>query len=95
MTKHKTNNQSIDNGRNENVTENCAFLHHSDYVVTLLRGGLESSNLEDLVIAFLFARQGCYEGPHVFASYPDWFQVLHLMSFSVKICPSNLVILKI
>ncbi|XP_056011772.1 Fanconi anemia group A protein-like isoform X2 [Ostrea edulis] len=45
-----------------------------DYVISLLRDGLECSNLENLVIAFLFARQGCYEGPHVFASYPDWFQ---------------------
>lgn len=45
-----------------------------DYIVSLLYEGLVSSNLENLVIAFLFARQGCYEGPHVFSSYPDWFQ---------------------
>lgn len=49
-----------------------------DYIVTLLYEGLASSNLENLVIAFLFARQSCYEGPHVFSSYPDWFQVLML-----------------
>lgn len=45
-----------------------------DYIVSLLNEGLVSCNLENLVIAFLFARQGCYEGPHVFSSYPDWFQ---------------------
>ncbi|XP_062568072.1 Fanconi anemia group A protein-like [Saccostrea cucullata] len=45
-----------------------------DYVGVLLRDGLESSNLENLVIAFLFTRQCCYEGPLVFDSYPDWFQ---------------------
>ncbi|XP_061197136.1 Fanconi anemia group A protein homolog [Saccostrea echinata] len=45
-----------------------------DYVDALLRDGLESSNLENLVVAFLFARQCCYEGPLVFDSYPDWFQ---------------------
>ena len=47
----------------------------SEYIITLLRDGLESSNVENLVIAFLFARQCCLEGPHVFATYPDWYQV--------------------
>ncbi|XP_078335092.1 Fanconi anemia group A protein homolog isoform X2 [Crassostrea virginica] len=45
-----------------------------EYIISLLRDGLESSNVENLVIAFLFARQCCLEGPHVFATYPDWYQ---------------------
>ncbi|KAK3085557.1 hypothetical protein FSP39_005272, partial [Pinctada imbricata] len=41
-----------------------------------LRSGLENSNIEELVIGFLFARQACSEGSHVFMTYADWFQRL-------------------
>ena len=65
----------------------------SEYIISLLRDGLESSNVENLVIAFLFARQCCLEGPHVFATYPDWYQVdnnsyvyaIHVIKLLIKL----------
>ncbi|KAL5022732.1 hypothetical protein ScPMuIL_001887 [Solemya velum] len=46
-----------------------------DYISRLLREGLEGTDMEKTIVGFLFARQACYEGPHAFPSYQEWFQV--------------------
>ncbi|CAF98927.1 unnamed protein product, partial [Tetraodon nigroviridis] len=43
-----------------------------------LTSAFESYDLENMITAFLLARQGALEGPGVFPSYTDWFK----MSFS-------------
>uniref|UniRef100_A0A8C7AXA8 FA complementation group A n=1 Tax=Neovison vison TaxID=452646 RepID=A0A8C7AXA8_NEOVI len=46
-----------------------------DWVARLLARAFESCDLDSMVTAFLVARQAALEGPSVFPSYPDWFQV--------------------
>ncbi|XP_060078928.1 Fanconi anemia group A protein-like, partial [Ylistrum balloti] len=45
-----------------------------EFVYTLLRTGLERSDMDQVTAAFLLARQICMEGAHVAMSYQDWFQ---------------------
>lgn len=55
------------------MIEKCTYL--TDYISRLLREGLEGTDMEKTIVGFLFARQACYEGPHAFPSYQEWFQV--------------------
>ncbi|KAF3689254.1 Fanconi anemia group A protein [Channa argus] len=41
----------------------------------LLSSAFESYDLENMITAFLLARQGALEGPGVFPHYSDWFKV--------------------
>lgn len=50
----------------------CSLL---DWVARLLARAFESCNLDSMVTAFLVVRQAALEGPSVFPSYSDWFQV--------------------
>lgn len=45
-----------------------------NYINDTLKYGIDSAEIDSTIIAFLFARQGCYEGPYVFGTYPDWFE---------------------
>jgi len=36
---------------------------------------MNSLNLDKIITALLLGRHGCLEGPRVFMSYQDWFQV--------------------
>ncbi|XP_070205068.1 Fanconi anemia group A protein-like [Littorina saxatilis] len=47
-----------------------------DHVTRLMTDSLENADMENTIIAFLFARQSCVEGAHVFPTYPQWFQAL-------------------
>lgn len=49
-----------------------------DWVARLLARAFESCDLDSMVTAFLVVRQAALEGPSVFPSYADWFQVSHL-----------------
>lgn len=46
-----------------------------DWVARLLARAFESCDLDSMVTAFLVVRQAALEGPSVFPSYADWFQV--------------------
>ncbi|XP_052817186.1 Fanconi anemia group A protein homolog [Mya arenaria] len=48
--------------------------HFLDFTDGLLQEGLESCDMESTVTGLLLARQACLQGPHVYMSYPDWFQ---------------------
>ncbi|KAM9854727.1 Fanconi anemia group A protein [Aulostomus maculatus] len=41
----------------------------------LLSSAFEGYDLENMITAFLLARQGALEGPAIFPSYSDWFKV--------------------
>lgn len=41
----------------------------------LLRSAFEGYDLENMITAFLLARQGALEGPAIFPSYSDWFKM--------------------
>ncbi|XP_061532496.1 Fanconi anemia group A protein isoform X3 [Phycodurus eques] len=40
----------------------------------LLTSGFDSYDLENMITAFLLARQGALQGPGIFPSYSDWFK---------------------
>ena len=44
-------------------------------VSSILKTSLEECEQEGLITSFLIARQASLEGPHIFPSYQDWFQV--------------------
>ena len=46
-----------------------------DWVARLLARAFENCDLDSMVTAFLVVRQAALEGPSVFPSYADWFQV--------------------
>ncbi|XP_036391409.1 Fanconi anemia group A protein-like [Megalops cyprinoides] len=48
--------------------------HLTDLLSRLLRSSFEEYDLENLITAFLLARQGALEGPAVFPSYAEWFK---------------------
>ena len=52
-----------------------SFYVFLDYINQTLKYGIDCAEIDSTVIAFLFARQGCFEGPYVFGTYPDWFEV--------------------
>jgi len=37
--------------------------------------GLEECDMEHTITGMLVVRQLCFQGPHLFISYADWFQV--------------------
>lgn len=43
----------------------------------LLTSAFEGYDLENMITAFLLARQGALEGPGIFPSYSDWFKVVY------------------
>ncbi|XP_060554664.1 Fanconi anemia group A protein-like, partial [Ruditapes philippinarum] len=47
------------------------FLEFTD---GLLQEGLDSCEMETTIMGILLSRQACFQGPHVFLSYSDWFQ---------------------
>lgn len=49
-----------------------------DWVTCLLARAFESFDLDCMVTLFLVVRQAALEGPSVFPSYADWFQVRYL-----------------
>lgn len=49
-----------------------------DWVTCLLTRAFESFDLDCMVTVFLVVRQAALEGPSVFPSYADWFQVRYL-----------------
>ncbi|XP_078295304.1 Fanconi anemia group A protein isoform X8 [Panthera onca] len=46
-----------------------------DWVARLLARAFENCDLDSMVTAFLVVRQAALEGPSVFPSYADWFQL--------------------
>ncbi|XP_053742808.1 Fanconi anemia group A protein [Synchiropus splendidus] len=46
-----------------------------ELLAKLLTSAFESYDLENMITAFLLARQGALEGPAVFLSYSEWFKV--------------------
>ncbi|XP_041852681.1 Fanconi anemia group A protein-like isoform X2 [Melanotaenia boesemani] len=46
-----------------------------DLLSRLLSSAFEGYDLENLITAFLLARQGALEGPCIFSSYSDWFKM--------------------
>lgn len=49
-----------------------------DWAARLLARAFESFDLDSMVTVFLVVRQAALEGPSVFLSYADWFQVGYL-----------------
>ena len=47
----------------------------SELLSRLLISAFEGYDLENVITAFLLARQGALEGPGIFPSYSDWFKV--------------------
>lgn len=54
-----------------------------DWVARLLARAFENCDLDSMVTAFLVVRQAALEGPSVFPSYADWFQVSRLPAATV------------
>lgn len=46
-----------------------------DLLSHLLTKAFESYDMENLIMAFLIARQAALEGPAVFTPYSEWFKV--------------------
>lgn len=53
------------------------MLYLTELLSRLLTSAFESYDLENMITAFLLARQGALEGPSIFPSYTDWFKVGH------------------
>jgi len=53
-------------------------LRYSGIIEDFLQHAVSECNQESLVASVLLARQACLEGQHVFKSYDDWFQVIHI-----------------
>ncbi|KAM8891127.1 Fanconi anemia group A protein isoform 3-T3 [Spinachia spinachia] len=53
----------------------CAQLSLRGLLSRLLSSAFEGYDLENMITAFLLARQGALEGPAVFPSYSTWFQM--------------------
>lgn len=52
-------------------------LYWTELLSRLLTSAFDGYDLENMITAFLLARQGALEGPSVFPSYTDWFKVGH------------------
>ncbi|KAL3858928.1 hypothetical protein ACJMK2_009177 [Sinanodonta woodiana] len=46
----------------------------TDLIQKLLQDGLEACDTEKTISGLLLARHCCLQGPHVFHSYPEWYQ---------------------
>uniref|UniRef100_A0A3Q3EK59 FA complementation group A n=1 Tax=Labrus bergylta TaxID=56723 RepID=A0A3Q3EK59_9LABR len=53
----------------------CAQSSLRDLLSRLLTKAFEGYDLENMITAFLLARQGALEGPGIFPSYNDWFKM--------------------
>ncbi|TKS73099.1 Fanconi anemia group A protein [Collichthys lucidus] len=53
----------------------CAEPSLRELLSRLLSSAFEGYDLENLITAFLLARQGALEGPGIFPSYSDWFKM--------------------
>lgn len=53
----------------------CSLLSLSELLSRLLTSAFEGYDLENMITAFLLARQGALEGAAIFPSYSDWFKV--------------------
>lgn len=53
------------------------LLYVTELLSRLLTSAFESYDLENMITAFLLARQAALEGPSIFPSYTDWFKVVH------------------
>ncbi|XP_044047745.1 Fanconi anemia group A protein [Siniperca chuatsi] len=53
----------------------CAQPSLRDLLSRLLSSAFEGYDLENVITAFLLARQGALEGPGIFPSYSDWFKM--------------------
>lgn len=49
-----------------------------DWAARWLARAFENFDLDSMVTVFLLVRQAALEGPSLFPSYADWFQVGHL-----------------
>lgn len=68
-----------------------AFVLLSELLTRLLRSAFEGYDLENMITAFLLARQGALEGPCVFPSYSDWFKVsYHFSTQVIKPCRTTM-----
>ncbi|XP_039892230.1 Fanconi anemia group A protein isoform X2 [Simochromis diagramma] len=57
------------------VYYHCAQPSLKELLSRLLNSAFEGYDLENLITAFLLARQGGLEGPSIFPSYSDWFKM--------------------
>ncbi|XP_030587909.1 Fanconi anemia group A protein isoform X2 [Archocentrus centrarchus] len=57
------------------VYYHCAQPSLKELLSRMLSAAFESYDLENLITAFLLARQAGLEGPGVFSSYSDWFKM--------------------
>lgn len=64
-------------------TAELILLCLTELLSRLLTSAFESYDLENMITAFLLARQGSLEGPSIFPSYADWFKVGHEL-FNVR-----------
>ncbi|XP_074533499.1 Fanconi anemia group A protein [Halichoeres trimaculatus] len=53
----------------------CAQSSLGELLSRLLTSAFEGYDLENMITAFLLARQGALEGPAIFQSYSDWFKL--------------------
>nr|XP_046249117.1 Fanconi anemia group A protein isoform X2 [Scatophagus argus] len=53
----------------------CAQSSLKELLARLLTSAFEGYDLENVITAFLLARQGALEGPGIFPSYSDWFKM--------------------
>ncbi|XP_067445106.1 Fanconi anemia group A protein [Thunnus thynnus] len=53
----------------------CAEPSLKELLSRLLSSAFEGYDLENMITAFLLARQGALEGPGIFPSYSDWFKM--------------------
>ncbi|XP_034391255.1 Fanconi anemia group A protein isoform X2 [Cyclopterus lumpus] len=53
----------------------CAQLSLRELLSRLLSSAFEGYDLENMITAFLLARQGALEGPAIFPSYSNWFKM--------------------
>uniref|UniRef100_UPI0037E8740A Fanconi anemia group A protein-like n=1 Tax=Semicossyphus pulcher TaxID=241346 RepID=UPI0037E8740A len=53
----------------------CAQSSLRELLSRLLTAAFEGYDLENMITAFLLARQGALEGPGIFSSYSDWFKM--------------------
>lgn len=65
------------------LLEIIIFLCTSELLSRLLSSAFEVYDLENMITAFLLARQGALEGPGVFPSYSEWFKASPLRAYSV------------
>ncbi|GAB1600265.1 hypothetical protein Ahia01_000304200 [Argonauta hians] len=64
-----------------------------NFITMMLKQGLENQEFESAISALLFARQSCFEGLHIFPSYPEWFEITFGSPKSVSNSPKRFIFL--